>query len=130
MRSQRGACRNRSPVKNASGRLRKGDRGRNALAFAERLQTPSPCDHKSIEILPAPLGRHQADLLEVMEQHTIAFRPCSESSGVSDEKLDNISRPFQDSQVESVECIGCLMKIRRDGLVVKPDQRQHHIPLS
>jgi len=58
----------------------------------------------------------------------MALWPCSESSGVSDENLDNISRPFQCSQVESVECIGYLMKIRRDGLVIKPDQRQHHIP--
>jgi len=65
---------------------------------------------------------------EGLMKNFIAFRSCMESTGVSDEKLDNIRRAFQCSQVESVECVGCLMKIGRDGLVVKPDQRQHHMP--
>lgn len=54
-------------------------------------------------------------------KNRIDSRDCSESSGVSDEKFDNISRPFQDSQIEFIECTGCLMKIRSDGLVVEPD---------
>jgi hypothetical protein len=40
---------------------------------------------------------------EGLMKNFMALRPSSESSGVSDEKLDNISRPFQYSQVESVE---------------------------
>lgn len=54
----------RAAVKNAFGRLRRGYRGGNPLAFAERLQTPSTHDHESLEILSSLLGRHQGDLLE------------------------------------------------------------------
>jgi hypothetical protein len=42
---------------------------------------------------------------EGLMKNFMAFRPCSESSGVSDEKLDNISRPFQYRQVESIRAL-------------------------
>jgi hypothetical protein len=47
-------------IKNASGQLRRGYRGGNPLAFAEKLQTPSPRDHENFEILPSLLGRIEA----------------------------------------------------------------------
>jgi hypothetical protein len=34
------------------------------MSTVERPQTPTPHDHESLEILPAPLGHHERDLLE------------------------------------------------------------------